>query len=421
MAKRKKKNARRRSKRGFGTQLKKVLLLVLVGLLLAVPIPFVNTMAGYMPLLAYVFVLLISYVYLRLLRENIVFEQGGIGEGCLRGEKLAFKLTVENKSPLPAVSINALFFISDLFGGERESVRQRISLPPHSKKEFDFAVSFDHIGSYTVGIKQIEVTDPFGIFSHAKTNDELCRVFVQPRIFDVASIELSTEASQESKRTLTTTIDDGMDYCGVREYRWGDPIKSIHWKLSARVAEGDYFTRLYETSCNPGIEVFIDFDSLDYTAIQLMDVYDAVVESALSIEAWGGALGYETKLLFTDDAGQDMCCEGPLVGQHAELVRLMPRIEPGDGLKLIDLLCTEASSIYSQNNLIVCSACVTDELIGELISVQAQRKTPILFAVVPSDAEEDELAALRRKLARLSAADIAYTVFNTADELGGRG
>lgn len=391
--------------------------LIVVGLLLAVPIPFANTVVGYLPLGAYIFTMVVCCVYARILRRGLVYEQKTAGDGCLRGEKIAFELAVGNPTPLPAVSVEATFFISNLFGGELESVHQRISLPPHSSKSFNFAVSFVHIGEYQVGISKVKVADPFGVFSHAKENSSLASVYVQPRTYEIASFDLSTEAALESKKSAITVINDGMDYCGVREYRPGDPMKAVHWKLSASAPSGEYYTRLYETTCNPGLEVLIDFDSLPYGAAPLMDIYDAIVESALSIEAWGSRLGLETGLLFVDTAGQTKAINGPLSGQYAQLLPIMPRIKEGNGRDLIDILSAQASSIYAQNNLIVCSACITDELIGALMSVRSHRKTPILVAVVPKGADDEVTADIKRKLGRLSDAKIVYRLINAANDL----
>lgn len=397
---------------------KTVLVCVLIGVLLAAPIPFANTIIGYLPLAAYLFALALSWGYLRLLWRNLQFDQGGVGGGCLRGDQLAFEFTVKNQSIMPAVSLDVSFFISDLFGEERESAKRVVSLPPRSSKTFDFAVRFDHIGTYGVGIRKIDATDPFGVFHRVRVFDELREVAVQPRVFDVAELEISTEASKESSRALTTVIDDGMDYCGVREYRWGDPIKSIHWKLSARIPEGDYFTRLYETSRNPGMAVFIDCDAPDaFTSEQLMDVYDGIVEASLSIEAWGSSLAFETELLFVDATGRRRRFAGPLSERYGDVLERLPRISPGDSRSVLDMVRAESVSVYAQDNLCVCTSNVTDELVGELIRVKTGHHTPILIAVEPRDIEDEQRKRADSRIARLAAARIACVTIQDAEEL----
>ena len=395
---------------------------VVVGVLLALPIPFVNTAIGYMPLIAYLFVLGLCYAYVRILRDRLVLGQTGIGSGCMRGEQVSFSLTIENRSFLPAVSLDALFFISDLFGEERESVRRRVSLPPHASKTFDFALSFDHIGTYQVGIRQVELSDPFGIFTHVRDDCELFDVFVRPRIYDIASLRLSSEAVQESKSSITAVLDDGMDYYGVREYRWGDPIKSIHWKLSSRNLNKDYYTRLYETSCDPGAVIIMDFESADFDNLGLMSAYDAVVESALSVECWCSAQGFQTDVMFVDGKGKNVLREGPLAGSRDELVGALPRICAGTGAKMLSLLETEASSAYGKNNVVVISSRISSELVSALLDVRANRKKPILVAVIPPEASDKQVEEVHKTLAPLSVQDVDYFYVRSAADLvaGGR-
>ena len=412
---------RRAFRRPRARSVKTALACLLVLVLLVVPALFVNNAIGYFPAIAFLFALAFSFAYLRVLKRGLAFDETDVGSGCQRGESLKLSLTVKNDSLLPATALDVEFFISDLFGGERESTVRRVSLPPRSSKTFDFAVMFDHIGTYSVGIRRIEASDPFGIFRYQQVQDELHSVSVLPRVYDVDAIELQTDSVQESKRALTSVITDGMDYCGVREYRWGDPIKAIHWKLSASNAAGQYYTRLYETNTSPGITIFLDVDSLDYSDEELMGVYDALVESALSIERWASQRGYEVDLMFFDDAGQAVRFEGPFQGNYTEVLDRLPRVRRGNGLAMLELFRTQAGSIYAKNNFIMCSACLTDELAGEMIRTKTGRLKPILVGVEPPRVDAERQRELRAKLGRLSAAQVDYAVVSGADQLMERG
>ena len=400
---------------------KTVLICVLVGVLLAIPAVFANTAIGYFPAIAFIFVLVLSFIYLEVLKRGLTFEEGGVGRGCLRGENLAFNLTVANRAILPATSIDVVFYVSDLFGGERESTTRRLSLAPRSDKTFDFAVTFDHIGTYTIGIRSIVVTDPFGIFHHVRTNDHLAEVAVQPRIYQIADLDLSVEAIQESSRSVKAVISDGMDYCGVREYRWGDPIKAIHWKLSSRYTDDRYLTRLYETNSNPGLWVFVDTDTPDYDVEALMSVYDTLVESALSVESWGASCGYETDVVFLDTAGSAVCIDGPLLGRFEDVLERLPKAKRGEGRDLLELARRRSLSIHAKNNFVICTSCLTDELVGGLIRMHMGRVKPALIAVVPPHMDEGELRQVNARLSRLSSARVDYFIVAQADALVGRG
>ena len=106
LGKRKDKRERNRIAGVTARRVKTILVCLPVGVLLAVPIPFANTAVGYVPFVAYVFALVLMWVYLRILRRGLRYEQEGVGGGCLRGDQLAFKFVVENRSILPAVSLD---------------------------------------------------------------------------------------------------------------------------------------------------------------------------------------------------------------------------------------------------------------------------------------------------------------------------
>lgn len=392
---------------------------VLLGAFLAVPIPFVNTAVGYAPFIAYLLVLLASFVYLKVLVRHLRFETKSFESGCYRKEQLTFHLEVHNESILPAVSITVLFYMSDLFGAPGATTTKHITLPPKATKTFDFDVAFAHIGNYEVGIRQIEVTDPFGIFRHVKASEQLQEVEVQPRIFNVADLQVSSDTLLESKRSFTAVINEGMDYAGVREYRWGDPIKAIHWKLSARETSAEYYTRLYETVTNPGLEIVVDTDApAAYSSQQLMSVYDGLVEAAFSIEEWGALSGLETLVAFEDDTARTRRFDGPLSHTRAEVLARIPRIHEGAGAQALDILNSEAMSIYSQSNLVLCTSCVGPGLVGTLLRVQANRRNPILVVVVPVHMDAEEQREFLTPLARVGAAGIPYLVISEAEELG---
>ena len=200
-----------------------IVVCILLGVLLAVPALFVNDAIGYAPIIAYLVVLLLSFAYVRILRRSLSFEELGVGTECTRGETVNLKLLLKNASILPAIRVQALFYMSDIFGGEGATDIHNITLGPRRERTFEFGIRFDHIGSYEVGIREVRVYDVFGIFSAVYDNDHLTEVNVQPRVFDIDDLPITKDAAVEAKKSFTSVINDGMDYSGVREYRWGDP------------------------------------------------------------------------------------------------------------------------------------------------------------------------------------------------------
>ena len=395
----------------------RVAVCVLLACAFAVPAVFVNRVIGYLALFMFLAALALSYVYLRIVRAGLEFSQEGAGGGCARGESVRFSLVVRNNSPVPAVRVEALFFISDLFGGPGKTTLRPITIPPRSTKRFDFSVRFDHIGTYQVGIREVRLHDLLNVFNATQANYELQEVSVQPRLFDVASLDVSDDAFTESKVTVRSVINEGMDYAGVREYRWGDPIKTIHWKLSARTPDGAYFTRLYETATNPGVALVVDLQAPAYEAEELMGIYDTLVESALSLERYISETGMDSELLFVDDAGASRRFPGPLSVNYSEVLDTLPRVSVGSGQVALELMRTESASVYAQSNLVICTASITDDLVGAALAIKSNKRHPLIFAVVPAHIDAERRRELLRPLRRLDGSGIYYAVLSSAADL----
>ncbi len=417
-----KKTSRSSKQGGFARQMniRTLILCIVIGVFLFVPALFVNTPIGYIPILTYVFATALSYAYVRVLKERLEFETKGVSGDCLRKEEVAFALRISNGSFLPAMRLQAHFFMSDIFGGEGFTNVHSIALGPNDSKDFDFSIRFDHIGTYHVGVKRVVVSDLLGIFSYVRENDRLAEVNVQPRVFDVDSLPIERDAAVESKHNFSTVINDGMDYAGVREYVWGDAIKAIHWKLSAQLTEGDYYTRLYETNANPGMAIVADFDAPVYPVEELMSIYDAVVECSFSLMRFAEMNDFDAELLFQDKSKESRRYFTPLSDKRQEVLDGMPQIfSPGTGVEALALIREEVKSVFAQSNLIVCTSVISKELIETLIASRNGKRVPVLFAIIPSGASEERVAEIQKLLKRAGAAGVNYTVISSAGDLPG--
>ena len=396
----------------------KAVVCVAVGLAFTALALFVNTAIGYIPIIAYVFVLLASLVYVHILERGVAYEVNDGGGECMRGDASGFTLTVSNRSVLPAIRIEALFFLSDLFGGEGAVEQHDIALGPRRDKVYDFGIRFDHIGTYQVGVKRFAVSDLIGVFSSVHVNDNLATMRVQPRLFDVSDLPLSTDSALEAKKDFTTVLNDGMDYSSVREYQWGDPIKTIHWKLSSRMPEGEYLTRLYETNANPGIAIIADFDAPVYTVEELMGIYDAIVECSFSLERYAEQNGLDAELIFQDKYKMQRRFFTPLAQKRREILECMPKIySPGSGKEALALIRSELKSTFAQYNLAICTSVISKELVESLVAAKTGKRSLMLFAVVPETVGEDRKKEIVECLRPLAAAGVYYRMISNATAL----
>ncbi len=338
---------------------------------------------------------------------------------CDRGSSIDFVIEMSNSSPLVFPRVELFVYISDLFDNDEVVIPSSLTLMPYEKRDFRFDAVFDHIGTYSAGIRKVVISDLLGLFTHAIQNDSRHPVEVLPRVFDVENLAISEENSKDSLVSLRSVASDDMDYSGVREYVWGDSMKSVHWKLSSRMPNGDYLTRLFESYSNPGIDILIDTSSPDYGSEGLMSVFDGVVESALSLNKFAIRRGVEAGITFIDRDGERKTLKIEGSKEFNSLITQLPKIKVTSEEAFLDLLRREAGRRDGNENIALCTANITVKVVDAMLELRANRRTPFLFAVVPPQLEDTDVKDMSTLLRRLDVAKISHFIIHTAQELEG--
>ncbi|MDR3225479.1 MAG: DUF58 domain-containing protein [Clostridiales Family XIII bacterium] len=385
---------------------------------LAAPAVFMNDLYGYLPILAAGVSILCSFAYLTALRKRLTYEEVSDLSNCRRETEVDFVVRLRNGTPLVCPKLEPYFYISDIFGGDDAVTSEVITLAPREERTFDFAVRFDHIGTYSAGVRKIVVHDLIGLFSYTIENPTRHKVSVSPKLFDVEKLHISNTSLSESERMIVPITSDGADYTGVREYVWGDPIKTIHWKLSARGES--YLTKQFESYGTVGVTVILDFFSPEYDTDTLMSVFDAVVESGLSVGNYARENGMEYEIVYTNKQGEKKKFSKAPGENFADIIEDIPRISTSSGSDNgVKLLREEGNARYSHGNIVYCTANPTEEAANVLAELKQRKKHPALIAVVPKKLEGGERRHRLRPLRTLEYENIPYYILSHARELGG--
>lgn len=373
---------------------------------------------GWLPGLMLAACLLLCWLYLALLPRGLRFEAGSPRTECERGEHAGVSLQAANTGWLPCLKGEALLYVTDLFGEESSLLACPFALAPRSQLQLQTQVRFDHVGSYRAGVRALRVYDPLGLFWRTVAVSCSCEVEVLPRIWHIGEVEVDTQAAAESNTALVPVVNEGMDYAGVRDYAFGDPMKLVHWKLSARA--GSKYTRLFEAYTNPGMAVVLDFYSPEYPRAVQEELFDLLVESAFSLVVWAQEQGLDSELRFTDRDGQPVAVGHLGPANMAEVLRCMPRIN-GAGTREhhLEELESQANNRYGKGNLVLCCAHVSREVCELLAAAKGRQKNPLLYAAVPLARDQRERDEYLRPLRALEEASIPYRVLSSAAELEG--
>jgi uncharacterized protein (DUF58 family) len=380
------------------------------------PAVFLNTIYGYLPALFLALLVLLSLVSLWSVRAKLTVEAGQADVQCQRGESVDVALRLKNSSVLCCPKAVAYLTISDLFG-QNDSVRPvPFALGGRAAVELSFAMELTHIGCYSIGLDQVEVWDPLGLFRRRVPVSGRFTAVVTPRRRAVEELSLADDPAAESVRETGISVLGGTDYTGVRGYALGDPMKQIHWKLSAHTRE--YVTKLQESNFQREFCVLLDFAAeKNPDTEQLMELNDCLIETALSLVSAVSAQDAGCSLLYCGRGNTVERVTAQAQEDDGELIRSFAGVtaEPGaDFPDACQLLQQEAQASSRSGNVLLVTSRVTETLVQELIRTKQQRRSPALWFVVPAAWSSRQVETACQPLKQLEEAGIPYFTVSTA-------
>lgn len=386
------------------------------------PAKYSSSPYGYLPGLLMLSLMLLSLIYFFLIKRSLRFETETTEEVCRRGETVNTVLRIGNRSVLICPKGKAYLAAMDFFGRETIASVTTFSMNGKSETEIPFHLEMDHLGVYTFGLKLLRIYDPLGIFSIAVREGKSFRVTVLPKLHPMEEIRLEERLLTEIRNISRSAVSDGFDYTGVREYALGDPMKRIHWKLSAH--SSSYMTRIAESSRKNDLTVVIDFVPEQLDRSLLPYVFDCLAETALSLVEQAKNKDVEYSMLFIgrDREINRVMLKGPQ--DYESLIQMLPAFDMGfdtefpDGAEILD---TESHLGNRSSNIILCTSRITEELIRKLIDIRRQQRNPELYYIIPSGLNGAEAGKAPALLGALDESGIRYHFVTAEDALRRQG
>lgn len=411
----------RRDTSGRKLVVRSVLVVLLLLVCCAIPPLVVSAPVGYLALACSVVLLLLDFLYLLTVRRKLDYTASFDVEKCVRKDTALLSLYLTNNGALPMMRLEPVFFMEDSeHAAKHEKVTSAV-LNRHETMEFNLELSFDHIGIYEAGVSRVRLFDPLGLFFVTIRKPVSAQVVVEPQISDVHLENLDRVVMTQSLRMAKPTSSDDMDYACVRSYSIGDPMKSIHWKLSARSRE--LMTRLFEAYTNPNVAIVLDMRAPQLEADERLDVNDALVESALSLEKAARMQNMDTALYCCDaQGGVRVYHMGALTTgdiDTRELIAALPMPGPDvDANACIDEVERQTQNPNARSTaLIYCTAAFSDDISGALVALRGATGNPALVMACPNGQEDAYKQRYRGQIARFEDADIPCEVVSQAAEL----
>ena len=201
----------------------------------------------------------------------------------LRGEKAAYQAEVSFRSILPVGDI----VVNVAGGAGTDSIR--FGGMPFRVYRASGEKVFQHRVVYAPVSGSVWVTDVFDLFTFRRTLFAAGgEVTVLPRRRPLLPFQMQMgDTGPEEVRRFP---DDASSPSGVREWRDGDLIKRIHWKLTMKTYDPSMrnlkpMVRTYDEAARPDMLVMPDLARLDAVAERARTIEDALCEATLSVIA----------------------------------------------------------------------------------------------------------------------------------------
>lgn len=148
-----------------------------------------------------------------------------------------YSLIISNRGILP-ISCIKVSLIAPVCNGEGETafVTESAPLQPLSTLRFEFSACYDRRGVFKVGSDAVYLYDLMHLIRIKKKINGMTTVSVLPRMLEGSTSGYDGGSGEE---LFVSSLDRSAsyDYGDIREYRPGDAMKRIHWKLSSKSEE----------------------------------------------------------------------------------------------------------------------------------------------------------------------------------------
>ena len=358
--------------------------------------------------------------------RNLRYARSFSERRALFGERVELSLSVENAKLLPLpwieardavpralpiaeqqVSINIFgdtYYLDNMFSTRwYERVTRRYTILCNAR------------GVHKFGPTTLRSGDVFGFLTRDETLNNIQYLLVYPLIVPLTRFSLPARHPFGDRRAPRRLLEDPSRIIGVRDYVYGDSLRRVHWKATARAMQLQ--SKVYEATTTYTLVVFLNvaphFDT--YYGLQ-PELRELAICATASVADWALNAGYAVglhanTLMFIPETGMKPPeeqgghpGESPQTmteadveeqrkarrihlppstseSQRTRIMETLARIQPYHGSAIEDVIQTERSRLPAGATVVVVTSTVSERLLDALSRVrQSGHAVTILFA-----------------------------------------
>ncbi|MEV5428873.1 DUF58 domain-containing protein [Streptomyces sp. NPDC052701] len=220
------------------------------------------------------------------------------------GSEARVHLRMENVSRLPTGLLMLQDKVPYVLGPRPRFVLDRVEAG--GRREVSYRVRSDLRGRYPLGPLQLRLTDPFGLCELTRSFSTYDTLTVIPRVEPLPPVRLGGEAKGHGDGRQRSLALAGEDDVIPRGYRYGDDLRRVHWRSTAR--HGELMVRREEQPQRARCTVLLDTRGIAFEGAGPDAAFEWAVAGAASVLVHMLERGFSVRLL--TDTGNTVPGEG---------------------------------------------------------------------------------------------------------------
>ena len=165
--------------------------------------------------------------------------------------------------------------------GRRSFQEKKIPILPKGIGRVHFSWACPYRGYYELGLKEIYIRDFLGFFNLKYRVLKPESIAVYPRIIFLEKFPIATYKTSDMEGLLNKKEEDRLMLSDLRKYAYGDSLRKVHWKLSAK--KDEIMVKNFDDTVNLGALILLDLSKNSYESLKNMILEDKCIEASVAI------------------------------------------------------------------------------------------------------------------------------------------
>lgn len=311
----------------------------------------------------YVIVLLpvVSLLYTLLVFVRFKYGQDTDKKFVTKGDKVNFIFSIHNEDFFLFPYVKVSFYGAKTVFANQFQVKN-FSLAPFHGRTFSFELLCNYRGNYEIGIDSVEIEDFLGLFKFRYSVFDPKFVTVYPRIVYLDRFLLKTDFQSESHSVLNSRQEDMSTVADVRNYAFGDSLKRIHWKLTAK--SGSIMVKKFQSTSETSVVMVLDLKKNNYNNGENVMIEDKVIESVVSVLHYCLYNWIPVNLVYYSDGLVNINSRNHLM--FNEIYELLAKVKFNQSIPVKDLVEVYVNGTIAKTNILIFTSNLDYELYNQI-------------------------------------------------------